>query len=247
VIHTLGIDNGSDLNADLLKNLAQDSGGTFKLTTAKEGIPAFLGDVLATHLYTRFAQLQLNLHGGKVITRIPLLGVTLRSDAATHLVFKIEPAEELKLKVQGWDVAKQCSIEQEIQLKPVAANDEDILRILGCAVVAPILSGKYKDWPREYGKAHADLARLKALGAPVASLIIAVEEYILSRNQMNMHGFRGHDENPHDSMAAFELGSSGGGVTSPQLFDLRANAIAQSQMQGQTIPESTQEEKEILL
>lgn len=243
-IHTLGIENG-ELNSELLKTLALESGGVFKLTTEQEGIPAFLGDVFRTHLYTRLV-LKVSLQRAKLLTEIPLSGLKVCSDAPSYLVFELlddetaQPpppgiAEVRYFNAEGLDIAAKSLYQSQTPFYsfPVATK-EDIARILGCVVVAPILNNKYSDWTSQRAAAIADLEALKAWGAPAAALAIAVEEYIHRRNHENAHGYQG-GENAHDSLGAYAFGSSGGGdVTSPQLINLRSAAVAQSQAQGAT-------------
>ena len=245
-IHTLGIENG-DLNSEFLKTLALESGGVFKLTTEKEGIPAFLGDVFRTHLYTRFDCMKVTMQRARLITQVPLSGLKVCSDAPSYLVFELDDpdadpavqppppgiAECRCINAEGWDTAAKVPYRNQFPFSDFpAATVDNVARILGCAVVAPILNNKYRDWPSQHAAAQADLAALKALGAPAAALVIAVEEYIQRRSHENAHGYQG-GENAHDSLGAYAFGSSGGGdVTSPQLINLRNAAVAQSQAQS---------------
>jgi hypothetical protein len=223
-IHTLGIENG-DLNSELLKTLAMDSGGMFKLTTHREGIPAFLGDVMASHLYTRFTRICVRLENATLLTTLPLEGALLRSDFPTYLVWEIHSQETtLGLNIDAWDVHAKTQITHSESIQVGDVQSADISRILGCAVMAPILNGKYPKWYRDHGFAQADLLGLKSFGAPAAALVITLEEYIRRRNHELSQGYY-NAENSQDSLGAFMFGSSGGEVSSPQLIELRANAV----------------------
>jgi hypothetical protein len=229
-IHTLGIENG-DLNSELLKTLAIDSGGIFKLTTHREGIPAFLGDVMASHLFTRCTRIRAKLEHATLLTSLPTEGALLRSDCPTYLVWEITSQENtLSLHIDAWDVQTKTSFTHSETITLVDVKTADIARILGCAVLAPILNGKYPKWFRDHGFAHADLLGLKSFGAPAAALVITLEEYIGRRNHELSQGYETL-ENSQDSLGAYMFGSSGGEVSSPQLIELRANAVQQSQVQ----------------
>jgi hypothetical protein len=230
-IHTLGdIARGGELNSELLKNLALESGGIFKLTSEREGIPSFLGDVFAAHLYTRFTRVRVTFDHCLLLTELGVSGSTVRSDLPTYLVFEIKPDATLQLSLKGWDVARRVEINTTFNLVESPANKYDMLKIVGCAIVAPMLNNKYPNWPVDHAFAHVDLLGLRSLGPDAASLVITAERYIQRRNRENSHGWA-PQENSQDSLDAFNYGSTGGDVTSPQLIDLRAAAIAQSQVQ----------------
>jgi hypothetical protein len=238
-IHTLGdIARGSDLNSELLKNLALESGGIFKLTSEQEGIPSFLGDVFAAHYYTRFSSVTTSLPECTLLSQLGVKGCIVRSDMPTCLVYEIKDGATFQLKLKGWDVAKRVDTEATLDLEETPANKYDMLKIIGCAIVAPMLNNKYPVWSRDHAFAHADLLGLKSLGPDAASLVITAERYIERRNHENAHGYA-PQENSQDSLGAYNYGSSGGGdVTSPQLINLRAAALAQSQSQGNPEPTS---------
>lgn len=240
-IHTLGdIARGSELNSELLKNLALESGGIFKLTSEQEGIPSFLGDVFAAHLYTRFTKVRATFDHCQLLTELGVTGSTVRSDHPTYLVFEIKPETSLQLSLKGWDTSKRVDIDTTYTMvyAETPANKYDMLKIVGCAIVAPMLNNKYPNWAVDHAFAQADLLGLKSLGPDAASLVITAERYIERRNRENSHGWA-PQENSQDSLDAYNYGSSGGGdVTSPQLIDLRAAAIAQSQAQSNPEPTS---------
>jgi hypothetical protein len=231
-IHTLGIENG-ELNSDLLKTLALESGGIFKLTSGQEGIPAFLGDVFASHYYTRYSRISVALQSSTLISSLPLQGATLRSDVPTFMVWEISSQEDvLSLAITYWDNHAQTRIDYNENLRLDDVSNQDICRILGCAIIAPILNNKYSNWRRDHGLAHADLLGLKSFGAPAAALVITLEEYIRRRNYELSQGYAS-GENSQDSLGAFMFqGTSGGEVTSPQLLKLRSSAVLQSQSQN---------------
>jgi hypothetical protein len=231
-IHTLGIENG-ELNSDLLKTLALESGGIFKLTSGREGIPSFLGDVIASHLYTRLSRIMVTLQSSTLMTSLPLQGGSLRSDVPTFMVWEISSEEDvLSLSITYWDNHSQTRTDYNENIRLGDVSNQDIPRILGCAILAPILNNKYSNWRRDHGFAHADLLGLKSFGAPAAALVITLEEYIRRRNHEMTQGYAS-GENSQDSLGAFMYQSTGGGeVTSPQLLELRSSAVLQSQSQN---------------
>lgn len=231
-IHTLGIENG-ELNSDLLKTLALDSGGIFKLTSGQEGIPSFLGDVIASHLYTGLSRILVSLQSSTLITSLPLQGASLRSDVPTFMVWEISSEEDvLSLSITYWDNRTQTRTDYNENICVGDVSNEDIPRILGCAILAPILNNKYSNWTRYHGLAQADLIGLKSFGAPATALVLVLEEYIRRRNYETSQGYAS-GENSQDSLGAFMYqGTSGGEVSSPQLLELRSSAIHQSQSQN---------------
>ena len=231
-IHTLGIENG-ELNSDLLKTLALDSGGIFKLTSGQEGIPSFLGDVIASHLYTGLSRILVSLQSSTLITSLPLQGASLRSDVPTFMVWEISSEEDvLSLSITYWDNRTQTRTDYNENICVGDVSNEDIPRILGCAILAPILNNKYSNWTRYHGLAQADLLGLKSFGAPAMALVLVLEEYIRRRNHETSQGYAS-GENSQDSLGAFMYqGTNGGEVSSPQLLELRSSAILQSQSQN---------------
>jgi hypothetical protein len=233
-IHTLGID-GSELNSDLLKTLALDSGGIFKLTSKHEGIPAFLGDVIAAHLYTRLTHMNIMLNSSQLssilLTSVPMQGPNLRSDIPTHLVWEMLVRQDAyDLRVTSWNEATKSHVDLNLHLPVQDVEGQDITLILGCAILAPILNGKYRNWHTDYALAQQDLVNLKNFGLPASALVIALEEYICRRNREVSQGYTA-GENSQDSLGAFMFGGTVA-VSSPQLIELRTNAVEQSQAQN---------------
>jgi hypothetical protein len=238
VIHTLGIEGGQ-MNSDLLKTLALESGGVMQLANEQEGIPRFLGDVFAAHLYTRFAKLQVSVRGGRageaalMLSKLPVGGAIVRSDMPTRIVFAVGPPslEETfnpetpstwNVQVQGQDLITKSFWGCARTLEGEDAEGEDIARILGCAVVSPYFENPLVDTE----EAMQDLQALSQLPS-CAALSITLKDIVTRRAYAAPSG-----ENAHDSFAAYAMSGSSGGETSPQLLDLRAMSLAQSQSQA---------------
>jgi hypothetical protein len=244
VIHTLGIEGGQ-MNSDLLKTLALESGGIMQLANEQEGIPRFLGDVFAAHLYTRFAKLQISVKGGRageiatMLTKLPVGGAIVRSDMPTRIVFAVGPPtseEEFNpetpstwnVQIQGQDLVTRSVWGCARTLDATHAEGEDIARILGCAVVTPYFETAIVDTE----EAMQDLEALSKI--PSCSAIAIKLKDIVTRRA---YSSAPTGENAQDSYAAYAMsGSSGGGDFSPQLLDLRAMSLAQSQSQAAHSP-----------
>jgi hypothetical protein len=237
VIHTLGIEGGQ-MNSDLLKTLALESGGVMQLANEQEGIPRFLGDVLAAHWYTRFSKLQVSVRGGRageaaiMLTKLPVGGAIVRSDMPTRIVFEVGPPcyEETlnpetpstwNVQVQGQDLTTKSFWGCARTLEGAPAEGEDIARILGCAIVSPYFENPIVDTE----EAMQDLTALSKLPS-CAALAITLRD-IVARRAYSAPS----EENAHDSFAAYAMSGSSGGEISPQLLDLRAMSLAQSQSQ----------------
>jgi hypothetical protein len=232
IIHTLGIEGGT-MNSELLKTLALESGGIMQLASEQEGIPKFLGDVLAAHMYTRFSNLQLSVRRGgagevaTMLTKLPVGGAIVRSDMPTRIVFALSPhspqeTDTWNVQVQGNDLVNKTPWGCARTLEASDALGEDIPRILGCAVVSPYFETAHISTE----EAMRDLQAL-ALLPSCAALTIKLRDIVARK------AYSAPTENAQDSYAAYSLaGSSGGGEISPQLFNLRALSLAQSQSQA---------------
>lgn len=94
VAHTLGlqINRGEGINADLLKDLALDTSGVFRMGHNMEDVSSFVGDVLADHYLRRYEGLRVrlmsdDLKAPKTITPEPLTGFVLRADRELNVVY----------------------------------------------------------------------------------------------------------------------------------------------------------------
>jgi hypothetical protein len=228
------------MNSDLLKTLALESGGVMQLANEQEGIPRFLGDVFAAHWYTRFAKLQVSVRGGRagetatMLTKLPVGGAIVRSDMPTRIVFQVglhtleetlnpETPSTWNVQVQGQDLITKSFWGCARTIEASNAVGEDIARILGCAIVSPYFENPIVDTE----EAMQDLAALSKIPS-CAALAITLRDIVARRAYSHTSG-----ENAQDSFAAYAMsGSSGGGEISPQLLDLRAMSLAQSQSQS---------------
>ena len=91
IVNTLGIHDESTLiNSDLLKQLAFDTNGTYRLTKDAESLASFLGDTLAGHYLKRgnckIAVKSLNGNVGTIVSP-PLQGFVVRADRPIKAVF----------------------------------------------------------------------------------------------------------------------------------------------------------------
>lgn len=92
-VNTLGIQaqpQGSALNARLLKALAMDTSGAFRLAADAESIAAFVGDAMGGHLFRVYDRVELRArsssgHIGKILDA-PHAGFVIRSDRPTQAV-----------------------------------------------------------------------------------------------------------------------------------------------------------------
>jgi hypothetical protein len=92
-IHTLGVQiDNSRLNAFLLRELALETCGTYRVATQESELGAFLGDVMAHARYTRMRNLKFLVHtptgsACHELSKRPKHGHTLREDAPLSIVF----------------------------------------------------------------------------------------------------------------------------------------------------------------
>lgn len=89
-IHCLGLQLGtSDLNGFLMKNLAQETSGTYILAHDLETVSTFFGDVMADHLMGRYKECSVRLAPeSHLISNVSDRGFILRADRPTTIVFE---------------------------------------------------------------------------------------------------------------------------------------------------------------
>jgi len=89
-VHCLGLQvcESDGINSTLLKDLALDTNGYFKIAKDPQAIACFLGDVMAAHSMTVRRNCITDIPGYDLISSVGILGYTVRSDRPTTLVFK---------------------------------------------------------------------------------------------------------------------------------------------------------------
>lgn len=101
--HTLGLAKAS-LNAELLKNLAVDTNGTFRLGLDDESVQSFVGDLLASHYMRRVSSASVHVLTGtaavpELLTPRPVRGFEIRADRPLDLLFRWASGVPEKLNV----------------------------------------------------------------------------------------------------------------------------------------------------
>jgi hypothetical protein len=138
-IHTLGLalNGNTSLNSALLRELALDTNGVFRVVKTIDDLPTFLGDIRADHECTVLRNLQISafqIEGHRIgpinrlLTRVPLSGPSLRHDRPLRLVWALESASatvnaKVALQVFGQHTHDGSAYKSSIDL---VANTQDI-------------------------------------------------------------------------------------------------------------------------
>jgi hypothetical protein len=145
---TLGIrtNQSGDLNSDLLKDMALDSGGIFQLTETKEGIAKILGDVFAHHYFYRYLiQIPVctSANGciGQMKTSMGLKGAKLRADKPLTWIWEFPLTAEGPFTLSFTSIKRTTTvvISESLPLQTNKATELQAFIILGCVLVTPAL------------------------------------------------------------------------------------------------------------
>jgi hypothetical protein len=231
-VFTLGIrtNKWSDLNSDLLKDMALDSGGVFQLTETKEGIAKILGDMFAYHYFFRYLIHSLvctsaNGCRGEIKTAVGLRGSKLRADKPLTWIWEFPLTAEgpFTLSFSSQQRGSLHSTTQSISSQAEIASELQYFIILGCVLITPALDKTL----------HLDQLKQNHV---TLSQIIERTGYqtlvpLLHSLQLCIDSFGTRVENPDLSLQSFTM-SSGGGEDSIQVEQLRSSAVQFSQVQG---------------
>jgi hypothetical protein len=240
--YTLGIrtDPLSQLNSELLKDLALDSCGTFSLTKDTEGIAKSIGDVLADHYFVEYTHVKVQCKSsnglfGTLCTRVSPRGATLRSDKSLTLTweFPLEAKEPFEL-IQTRKNKRGETEELNETLKPGLADQQQIEQIIGCAIVAPALD---KLLTKE--TLSLKLKQLKEFLKQNSS--VELEVHIKSIQECLDSFDIGGEQNAEVSWHSYAMSSGGGAEVSMHANDLRIIALQCSQAQEEFDSQKTEE------
>ena len=240
--YTLGIKLSQyvDLNSELLKDMALDSGGSFQITSSSTGIAEFLGDVLAHHYFVMFTNMHFSCTSsngleGMLCTKLSQRGGILRGDRPLELTWEFHkealPPFTLKARMSKRP-EKDCyhllpEEFKEVSLQPETCSHYDIEKIFGCTLVAPAKDRlftleqlkekiqQFEEFMQEYPKFQKTTELLSA------SLKKSLETF----------GYRG-EQTTQDSMDSFAWSSGGGAILSVQAGELRNTALQATQAIG---------------
>lgn len=150
IINTLGLqlDELTGLNAEMLKSLAFDTNGTFRLARDTEGLSQFVGDMIGSYYLKRFKNLSLeaisaNGKKGECILT-PLTGFSLRVDRPTHIVIKWPEYSKgpFHFKIKGQNLQHENTFSLESNLEYLNANEDAITYIIGNLAAKEFLNEK---------------------------------------------------------------------------------------------------------
>jgi hypothetical protein len=140
IINTMGIQQSADivLNAELLKQLAIDTNGTFRIVPDAESLQCFVGDVLAGYYLRKYDRVNIEVMSsngfkGKVIAN-PLNGFVIRSDRPTRAVFEISPSAipPFTVTVNAMPAYSFCGLETQTFKRESVLTDDYLVSIIGC-------------------------------------------------------------------------------------------------------------------
>jgi len=237
--YTLGIKLSQyvDLNSELLKDMALDSGGSFQITSSSTGIAEFLGDVLAHHYFVMYTNMHFSCTSsngleGMLCTKLSQRGGILRGDRPLELTWEFHkealPPFTLKARMKKRP-EKKCYSEEsvEVSLQPEICSHYDIEKIFGCTLVAPAKDRlftleqlkekiqQFEEFMQEYPKFHKTTELLS----------------VKIKKSLENFGYRG-EQTTQDSMDSFAWSSGGGAILSVQAGELRNTALQATQAIG---------------
>jgi hypothetical protein len=140
IVNTMGIQQSADivLNAELLKQLAIDTNGTFRIVPDAESLQCFVGDVLAGYYLRKYDRVNIEVMSsngfkGKVIAN-PLNGFVIRSDRPTRAVFEISPSAiaPFTVTVNAMPAYSFCGLETQTFKRDSILTDDYLVSIIGC-------------------------------------------------------------------------------------------------------------------
>jgi hypothetical protein len=231
-LYTLGIITGPfcDLNSELLKDMALDTGGSFQLTQNSEGISKILGDALAHHYFVRFTHAKFSCQSvngvrGELCTTLAKTGGILRADKPLHLVWTFPPhaKEPFKLSLDMKERDGSVFFGHSMTT-PQGADPQDLSLIFGCTVLAPALDKKFsKKDLEEKIKQFKDVLRehnINELKDMLHEVERCLRDYDIAQEQ-----------SPEEAFNSYASGSGGGAEVSLQAEQLRSVALEATQAQ----------------
>jgi hypothetical protein len=213
-IHCLGLQawTTDGINSSLLKDLALDTNGYFKIGKEPETIASFLGDVFAAHTMTVRRNCNTTMPGYTLISAVGINGYTVRSDRPTTLVFKHTGAsdptdlENSQAQSQEYSQESQDTIAEEDHLRDT---------VLGSYVSYVIT---HLNGPEGLKKANKLLQYLRGIQHPLMNQLQTVLLY------------GGLNDNAKLSEEVYNLSTSSCGDTQ-QVIDFRQLALETSLQQ----------------
>jgi hypothetical protein len=216
LINTLGLqlDEHNGLNAEMLKSLAFDTNGTFRLARDTEGLSSFIGDTLGAYYLRRFNNISVHAKSanglfGEIIMP-PLTGYVLRVDRPTHAVIRWPPGAigPFDIQIESHSIIYNKSFHFEKHFEINHANEDAINLIVG-SLAASYLSSNQPIDPKF-------ISIIKNLAQNYTSLIpIAIALDMPKSNEQEGASAR-------FSQQVFNFASLGGGEITNQVAELRA-------------------------
>jgi hypothetical protein len=218
-VHCLGLQmhESDGINSSLLKDLALDTNGCFKIAKEAEAIACFLGDVMASHCMTVRRNCVTDLPGYDLITAVGINGYTVRADRPTTLVFKKQGPGEATESEATNDASNDATNDKpEASDEPTEPTEPEpqaalILNAYTSYVITTMHHGPYK--------ANQLLAYLKTV-KHASELRIQLEACMAD----------GFHDNAKLSEALYNMSTSSSG-DSQQIIDFRYMAHMSSQSQ----------------
>jgi hypothetical protein len=231
-LYTLGIITGPfcELNSELLKDMALDTGGSFQLTTNSEGISKILGDALAHHYFVRFTKATFSCMSadgisGQLCTTLPKTGGMLRADRPLHLVWTF-PTEAKEPFTLSLDMKQRdgCDFFGHTVITPQEAEREDLELIFGCTLLAPTLDKKFsKEELETKRKLFKEFFKTHPFGE-IKFILDTMEKCLKDYDIVQ-------EQTPEMAYHSYASGSGGGAEVSLQAEQLRTVALEATQAQ----------------
>jgi hypothetical protein len=235
-LYTLGIISGifSELNSELLKDMALDTGGSFQLTMNSEGISHCLGDALAHHYFVRFTQAKFkctssNGFPGDLCTHLPKSGGVLRADKPLHLVwnFPIEAEEPYTFFLDTKERDGQDFF-GSLPSTPQKAEVSHMSTIFGCSLLVPALDKKVtREVLDQNIKKYKEFLKLND-AAELRDILHELEKCFCNFDSTQ-------EQTAEGSFQSYAMGSGGGAEVSLQAEALRSTAVEATQAQDTSI------------
>lgn len=217
IINSLGIQQTSEtsLNADLLKQLAIDTNGSFRVAPDAETLSCFVGDVITNHYFRMFDRVKIEVISSNGISceivAEPLAGQVIRLDRPTYSVFKIpkDAVGPFNVIVRAMP-ADSTGLVVSVTTSDGVADMEQINQIVGC-VSAQMLDKKI-GFTADYMEGLLELTK----SCPKLMPIVLAAQNSLDSSESG--------ENVNLSQQVYNFASLGGGDAdaSPAVMEVRA-------------------------
>jgi hypothetical protein len=239
IVNTLGIQQSSEtvLNAELLKQLAIDTNGTFRLAPDAESLHCFVGDVLAGYSLRKFDRVDIEVMSsnglrGKIVSR-PLSGFVIRTDRPTRAVFEISPLAfgPYIVTVHAMPAFAGSGLMYNTFKREAELNDESIVAIVGFIAANAMECGMERSSETQSFISEVfEFAQIHPKLMPIA--------YALNNFNHHSRGRGKEDaESIHLSQQLYNFSSLGGAEqdVSPAVMELRAASATLASQQTQLV------------